>query len=57
VLKKRKSRSRENVGIVTVKTTGYNQDGKVVVTFERTIMVYRRGHAPKVARLTPGEER
>jgi itaconyl-CoA hydratase len=57
VLEKRESRSRENVGIVTVKTTGYNQDGKVVITFERTTMVYRRGHAPKVARLTPGEER
>jgi itaconyl-CoA hydratase len=57
VLEKRESRSRENVGIVTVKTTGYNQDGKVVITFKRTIMVYRRGHAPKVARLTPGEER
>jgi itaconyl-CoA hydratase len=57
VLEKRESRSRENVGIVTVKTTGYNQDGKVVITFKRTIMVYRRGHAPKVARLIPGEER
>ncbi len=57
VLEKRESRSRENVGIVTVKTTGYNQDGKVVITFKRTIMVYRRGHAPKVARLIPEEER
>jgi itaconyl-CoA hydratase len=57
VLEKGESRSRENVGIVTVKTTGYNQDGKVVITFKRTIMVYRRGHAPKVARLIPEEER
>jgi hypothetical protein len=40
-----------------VKTTGYNQDAKVVVTFKRTIMVYRRGQAPQMVRLTPGGER
>ena len=56
VLQKRESKSRPNVGIVTVKTTGYNQDGKIVITFRRTIMVYRRGQAPQVARLTPGGE-
>jgi itaconyl-CoA hydratase len=54
VLEKRESRSRQNVGIVTVETTGYNQDGETVITFKRTIMVYRRGHAPEIARLTPG---
>jgi itaconyl-CoA hydratase len=54
VLEKRESRSRPNVGIVTVETTGYNQEGKTVITFKRTIMVYRRGHAPKIARITPG---
>jgi itaconyl-CoA hydratase len=54
VLEKRESRSRPNVGIVTVETTGYNQDGETVITFKRTIMVYRRGHAPKIARITPG---
>jgi itaconyl-CoA hydratase len=57
VLEKRESRSRPNVGIVTVRTTGYNQDGKIVITFRRTIMVYRRGQAPQIARLTPGGER
>src|SRR5918911_635765 len=36
VLAARESRSRPNVGIVTVKTTGYNQDGVVVITFART---------------------
>jgi itaconyl-CoA hydratase len=56
VLEKRESKSRPNVGIVTVRTTGYNQDGKIVITFRRTIMVYRRGQAPKIARLTPGGE-
>jgi acyl dehydratase len=50
VLEKRESRSRPNVGIVTVETTGYNQDGETVITFKRTIMVYKRDHAPKIAR-------
>jgi itaconyl-CoA hydratase len=57
VLEKRESRSRPNVGVVTVKTTGYNQDAKIVVTFKRTIMVYRRGQAPQMVRLTPEGER
>jgi hypothetical protein len=54
-LEKRESKSRPDVGIVKVKTTGFNQDGEVVITFNRTIMVYKREHAPKIARLTPGE--
>lgn len=53
VLEKRESRSRPNVGIVKVKTTGYNQRGTVVITFERTVMVYRRGHSPAISRPTP----
>lgn len=53
VLEKRESRSRPNVGIVTVKTTGYNQDGTVVVTFRRTVMVYKKGHSPGIARPEP----
>src|SRR4029077_4493339 len=55
VLEKRESNSRPNVGIVRVKTTGYNQKGQVVITFKRTVMVYKRGHAPQIARLQPGE--
>jgi itaconyl-CoA hydratase len=47
VLSKRESRSRPHMGIVTVRTTGYNQDGVVVIEFQRTIMVYRRGYAPR----------
>jgi acyl dehydratase len=53
VLEKRESKSRSNIWIVMVKTTGYNQDGKVVITFKRTIMVYRRGYAPQIVRLLP----
>jgi acyl dehydratase len=55
VLEKRESQSRPHIGIVTVKTTGYNQDGKVVITFMRTIMIYKRGYAPQIVRLKPGE--
>ncbi|TYO95265.1 acyl dehydratase [Geothermobacter ehrlichii] len=55
VLEKRESRSRNNVGIVKVKTTGFNQNGVVVITFERILMVYKRGCAPQIARLAPEE--
>ncbi len=40
------------MGIVRFKTTGLNQDGKVVIEFERTIMVYKRGFVPEVKRPT-----
>lgn len=46
VLETRESRSRPNVGIVAVRTTGRNQRGVEVISFRRTIMVYKRGHAP-----------
>ena len=43
----RESRSRPNMGIVRVKTTGVNQDGVTVTEFVRTFMVYRRGQEPR----------
>lgn len=46
VLETRESRSRPQMGIVRVRTLGFNQDGVVVVEFLRTILVYRRGHEP-----------
>lgn len=52
VLDKRESASRKNVGIVKVKTIGYNQNGDVVIAFRRTLLVYRRGMGPS-ARVTP----
>jgi itaconyl-CoA hydratase len=55
VLQTRDSRLRPGVGIVKVKTTGCNQDGKTVITFLRTVMVYRRDHAPGIARPVPEE--
>jgi acyl dehydratase len=50
VLEARESKSRPNVGIVTVKTTGSNQDGTVVIEFKRTFMVYKRAHVPPSTR-------
>jgi itaconyl-CoA hydratase len=46
VLEIRESKSRKNVGIVTVRTTGLNQHGNEVITFRRRAMIYRRGQAP-----------
>lgn len=54
VLETRESRSRPDVGIVRVKTTGYNQRGEVVIEFKRVLLVYKRGRAPVIPRLTPG---
>jgi acyl dehydratase len=55
VLIARESKSRPNVGIVTVNTTGYNQDGKVVIRFQRTLMVYKRDFAPQIPRHEPND--
>ena len=46
VLETRESKSRPNVGIVRVKTTGVNQDGTAVIEFTRTFMIWKRGHVP-----------
>jgi len=48
VLELRESRSRPNVGIVTVRTTGFNQDGIDVISYKRTALIYRRGQKPGV---------
>jgi acyl dehydratase len=57
VLEARPSRSRPEAGIVRVRTTGYTQDGTVVITFTRTVMVYRRGHGPAARRPRPSDPR
>ncbi|MGQ0647716.1 MAG: MaoC family dehydratase [Gemmatimonadaceae bacterium] len=46
VLSARESKSRPTMGVVGVKTTGYKQDGTVVITFRRTVLVFKRGHEP-----------
>ena len=53
----RESKSRPNVGIVRVKTTGVKQDGTVIIVFFRTFMVYKRDHVPKTARTVFPEPR
>ncbi|NCF44949.1 MAG: MaoC family dehydratase [Proteobacteria bacterium] len=45
VLAKRESASRPNQGIVTVLTTGMNQDSVSVISFERSMLIPARGHA------------
>ena len=44
VLGKRESATRPTQGIVTVKTIGKKADGTVVISFERTVLVPKRGH-------------
>lgn len=46
VLAKRESGSRPEQGIVTVTTTGKNQDGTIVCTFNRTMLIWKRGFGP-----------
>jgi itaconyl-CoA hydratase len=48
VLSKRDSESRPHMGIVEVKSTGFKQDGTVVLELRRTILVYRREHVPAI---------
>lgn len=42
VLDLRESRSRPYAGIVSVRSQGLNQDGDVCLSFERSVMVYKR---------------
>ena len=44
VIAKRESASRPTQGIVTVRTTGKKADGTTFMTFERTVLVPKRGH-------------
>jgi acyl dehydratase len=45
VLGKRESGSRPGAGIVTIRTVGKNQDGKEVCSFNRTMLIAKRGHS------------
>ena len=42
VLEVRESKSQPDRGIVTVKTTGANQDGQTVIEFRRAVMIPKR---------------
>ena len=45
VLAKRESQSRPAQGVVTVRTTGRKADGTVFISYERTVLVPKQGHA------------
>jgi itaconyl-CoA hydratase len=45
VVNVRESESRPTQGVVTVRTTGRKADGTVFMTYERSILVPKRGHA------------
>jgi acyl dehydratase len=53
VLETRESKSRPGQGIVRVRTRGFNQEGTIVIQFERSLLVHSRATAPKRARPTP----
>ncbi len=45
VLAIRESGSRPNQGVVTVESRGLKQDGQQVISFERSMLIPKRGHA------------
>lgn len=45
VLGKRESKSRPGQGIVTIVTRGFNQDGTMICTFKRNMLIPGRGNA------------
>ena len=47
VLLARPSKSHPDAGIVKVRTRGIQQEGKIVIDYSRTIMVWKRAFAPK----------
>jgi len=49
VVEVRESRSRPQQGIVKVRTRGVKQDGTVVIDYVRSVMVWKRAHAPSRA--------
>jgi itaconyl-CoA hydratase len=45
----RESKTRPEQGVVKVRTRGVNQDGKIVIEYERSVMVWKKAHAPLLA--------
>ena len=52
VIDKRESRSRPYAGIVSVRSRGINQEGTVVLTYKRSVMIYKRD-APQDKNIFP----
>ena len=40
---------------MTVASEGFNQDGVIVISYRRTLLVYRRGHQPSSTLSRPDE--
>lgn len=55
VLAKRESASKPHLGIVVVATEGYNQHQQIVVSYERTFMIYKTGQGPSNDASRPDE--
>ena len=51
VISVRESKSRPEQGVVKVRTRGVNQDGVIVIEYERSVMVWKKGRAPLKALL------
>jgi itaconyl-CoA hydratase len=49
VIEVRESASRPAQGIIKVETRGYKQDGTLVIRYRRSVMVWKRAHAPSIA--------
>lgn len=49
VVSTRESKSRPAQGVVKIRTRGIKQNGQVVIEYERSVMVWKRGHAPLIA--------
>jgi acyl dehydratase len=56
VLDVQESKSKNDRGVVTVETKGFNQDGKEVCYFRRRVMVWKREFMPKRARPYDGQD-
>ena len=56
VLEIAESKSKNDRGIVTVETKGFNQDGKEVCYFKRRVMVWKREFAPARRRPYDGQD-
>lgn len=46
----RESASRPQLGIVSVFTEGFNQNKDVIISFRRSVMVYKHGFGPRFAK-------
>jgi itaconyl-CoA hydratase len=57
VLARRESKSRPNMGIVEIKTSGFKPDGTIVIEFRRTILVYKRGCEPQIPPPAPSSHK